>query len=165
MGSSAADRCIWTDVDGYTCIMLDGEEGRVESVLYCGRMDVDPEFMRKVIGLLPEHLNDMHNQYRAGAIVSLPKFLAQPWTDAVHHPEFLAFKRELYESVRACLADADREQEGEEEEEAMVPMDGVEAPADAREARVIKLVQESMVDFIRAYKDDLPGYHLVTSEI
>ena len=165
MGSSAADRCIWTDVDGYTCIMLDGEEGRVESVLYCGRMDVDPELMRKVIGLLPEHLNDMHNQYRAGAIVSLPKFLAQPWTDAVHHPEFLAFKRELYESVRACLADADREREGEEEEEAMVPMDGVEAPADAREARVIKLVQESMVDFIRAYKDDLPGYHLVTSEI
>ena len=136
----ATGRCVSTIEDGFTCLMLDADE-RITSVLYCGALDVNVHFMQKLVGLLPEHLNDFLPRLESGEITSLPRFFNQAWADAVYHPDFLAFKDDIYESVRACLLDAEQGSAPEEYE-------------------VVKLVQESMMQFIRAHRGSLTGYHV-----
>ena len=169
--TSTSNQIYETFNDGYTRLATD-EDGRIISVVYCGDLDVDMRFMQTIIGLLPEHLNDFHTKLLPSTsstsgeteVSSLPKFLNQNWAEALYHQDFNNFKQELYEAVRACLLDTSSSPDAVSLQDDDQIETAIAAAFDNNESKqyeVVKLVQESMMDFIRAYKDDLPGYHHV----
>ncbi|KAG7392452.1 hypothetical protein PHYBOEH_006367 [Phytophthora boehmeriae] len=146
----------------YTCLLFD-DVGVLNRLEYLGDSAVPVRDLQNLVGLHESYLNSALASFTAGKVHDWVEFFAHPWTSALYHDRFPAFRAKLRtllakdDGVRAITDDAAAfmRETGDSRGAMALAQERVGRGGSALEPSTRRLVESQVLEFLGANRDVL----------
>jgi hypothetical protein len=146
----------------YTCLLFD-DVGVLSRLEYLGDGAVPVRDLQNLVGLHEAYLNSALASYAAGKVQDWVAFFAHPWTSALYHDRFPAFRTRLRtllakdDGVRAIADDAAAfmRETGDSKGAMALAQERVGRGGSALEPSTRRLVESQVLEFLGSNRDVL----------
>ncbi|KAL3662334.1 hypothetical protein V7S43_012661 [Phytophthora oleae] len=146
----------------YTCLLFD-DVGVLNRLEYLGDGAVPVRNLQNIVGLHEAYLNSALASYAAGKVHDWVAFFAHPWTSALYHDRFPAFRAKLRtllakdDGVRAIVDDAAAfmSETGDTKGAMALAQERVGRGGSALEPSTRRLVESQVLEFLGSNRDVL----------